>query len=232
MGVEQLTGSLYRLLLGPFQAYLWREPDGVTLIDTGAADAGADIALALDELGLAPTDITRVVLTHFHDDHSGAAAEIREWAGAEVIAHAADVPYLTGERPGPAPKVTDDERALLERLERDVPPAPPVTVDRIVTDGDVLPFGDGARVIATPGHTDGSIALCLPEHRLLFTGDTVAENLGRVILGPFNLDTALAVQSMRRLGELDLESAVFGHGQPVLHGAGALLRQAVAAVNA
>src|SRR3954452_874479 len=27
MGVEMLTGRLYRLLLGPFQAYLWRDPD-------------------------------------------------------------------------------------------------------------------------------------------------------------------------------------------------------------
>lgn len=228
MGVEHLTGSLYRLLLGPFQAYLWRDPDGVTLVDTGAADAGAEIALALDEIGLAPTDITRVVLTHFHDDHSGNAAEIREWGGVEVIAHAADVPYLAGE-PGPAPNVPDDDRPLMERLAGRVPPAPPVTVDRAVTDGDVLPFGGGAQVIETPGHTAGSIALYLPEHRTLFTGDTVAEQLGRLIVGPFNLDNAQAVQSMRRLTELDVEVALFGHGQPVLHGAGALLRQLAAA---
>jgi len=229
MGVEQLTGSLYRLLLGPFQAYLWRDADGVTLVDTGAADAGAEIALALDELGLAPTDITRVVLTHFHDDHAGGAREIREWAGAEVIAHTADVPYLTGKVLGPEPNIPDDQRDLMERLARRVPPAPPVTIDRTVTEGDVLPFGDGAHVIATPGHTAGSIALYLPEHRLLFTGDTVAEHLGRVILGPFNVDNAQAVQSMRRLTELDVEVALFGHGEPALHGARTLLRQAAAA---
>jgi glyoxylase-like metal-dependent hydrolase (beta-lactamase superfamily II) len=231
MGVEQLTGSLYRLLLGPFQAYLWRDDDAVTLVDTGAADGGAEIADALDELGLAPTDITRVVLTHFHDDHAGAAAEIRAWADAEVIAHAADVPYLTGEQPGPMPESTDEERVLLERLLAGVPPAPPVTVDREVDDGDVIPFGGGAQVIATPGHTAGSIALYLPQHRMLFTGDTVAEHLGRVVLGAFNLDSAQAIRSMRRLTELYVEVALFGHGQPVLHGAEALLRQAVAALE-
>jgi glyoxylase-like metal-dependent hydrolase (beta-lactamase superfamily II) len=230
MGVEHLTGSLYRLLLGPFQAYLWRDPDGVTLVDTGAADAGADIADALDELGLAPPDIIRVVLTHFHDDHAGGAAEIRAWAAAEVVAHTADAAFLTGRSPAPEPPFTGQERALLERLAGGVPPAPPVTVDREVEDGDVVPFGGGALVISAPGHTPGSIALYLPEHRVLFTGDTIAEHLGRVILGPFNLDAEQAVQSMRRLADLDVEVAVFGHGQPVLHGAGKLLRQAVAAV--
>jgi hypothetical protein len=40
VGGEQLTDNLHRLLLGPFQAYLWRDDDGVMLIDTGAADTG------------------------------------------------------------------------------------------------------------------------------------------------------------------------------------------------
>lgn len=64
-----------------------------------------------------------------------------------------------------------------------LPPAPPVRVDREVRDGDVLDFAGGAHVISTPGHTDGSIALHLPEHGVLLTGDIAAEYEGEVILG-------------------------------------------------
>jgi glyoxylase-like metal-dependent hydrolase (beta-lactamase superfamily II) len=231
MGVEQLTGSLYRLLLGRFQAYLWRDADGVTLIDTGAADAGAEIAAALDELGLEPPDIDRVVLTHFHDDHVGAAAEVRQWGDIEIVAHAADAPIIRGHVDAPLPQLDPAERALHEQVGAGLPPAPPVVVDVEVTDGDVLEFGGGAHVVSAPGHTDGSIALHLPEHGVLFTGDTVAEHLGRVLPGVFNLDRAQTARSMRRLAELDAEVAAVGHGQPVLRHAQLRLRAAVASID-
>ena len=82
MGVEMLTERLYRLLLGPLQAYLWRDAGGVTLIDTGPVDSGAEIAAALDELGLAPGDLDRVVLNllsnavKFTDDRGRVVVEL------------------------------------------------------------------------------------------------------------------------------------------------------------
>jgi glyoxylase-like metal-dependent hydrolase (beta-lactamase superfamily II) len=227
MGLEMLTGRLYRLLLGPFQAYLWRDPDSVTLIDTGPPDAGVAIAAALDELGLAPSAVDRVVLTHCHDDHVGSAAEIREW-GAEVVAHRADAPAIRAAAPRPAPALGDDEREPYARITSRIAPAPPVTVDREVGDGDVLDFGGGATVIATPGHTPGSMALHLPAHGVLLTGDTVAEHAGRVLLGAFNVDTEQAADSLRRLAEVPTELAVFGHGEPVRFAAQARLRDAAA----
>src|ERR1700745_1888796 len=105
MGVEHLTAGLYRVLLGRFQAYLWRDPDSVTLIDTGAADTGGESAAALERIGL----------THFHDDHAGGAAEIREWGNVEIVAHKADAPIIRGDVPGPPPDLTDAEQALLEQ---------------------------------------------------------------------------------------------------------------------
>ena len=230
MGVEMLTRRFYRLLLGPFQAYLWRDAGSMTLIDTGPADAGVEIAAALDELGLAPSDVDRIVLTHFHDDHTGAAAEIREWGGVEVVAHRADAPFIRGAKAGPPPTLGPDEQEPYERIVSGLPPAPPVPVDREVVDGEVLDFGGGARVIATPGHTPGSLALHLPAHGILITGDTVAEHLGRVLLGAFNVDTAEAADSLRRLAALPVELAVFGHGEPVRAGAQARLQDAVAAL--
>ena len=87
--------------------------------------------------------------------------------------------------------------------------------------------GGGARVVHAPGHTDGSIGLHLPQHGVLFTGDAVAASPvdGSVMLGVFNVDRAQAVTSFRRLAALDTDVACFGHGVPVIGGAGATLRR-------
>ena len=94
----------------------------------------------------------------------------------------------------------------------------------------MLDFGDGARVLSVPGHTPGSIALYLPESRVLFTGDTIARAPdGRVMLGVFTVDRDEAVASLCRQADLDVAVACFGHGEPLLHGAGSELRAAAEA---
>lgn len=79
MSIVELRPHLYRLILDRYQVYLWRDDDAVTLIDTGEAGSGPAIADALRQIGLVPTDIDRLVLTHFHDDHAGSAAEVGSW---------------------------------------------------------------------------------------------------------------------------------------------------------
>lgn len=80
-----------------------------------------------------------------------------------------------------------------------------------------------------PG-TAGSIALHLHGPGVLFTGDAVA-NVGRTMLGVFDTDRARAVESLRRLAELEVDTAVFGHGAPLADGAAAALQEAAAATT-
>jgi len=232
VSIVELRPHLYRLTLGRYQAYLWRDDDSVTLIDTGEAGSEPVIADALQQIGLAPADLDRLVLTHFHDDHVGSAAAVGSWGAVQVVAHALDAPVIRGEVPGPPPAFTDFERGLHARVAAGLPPAPPVRVDREVRDGDVLDFGGGAHVVSTPGHTDGSIALHLPEQGVLITGDIAAEFEGGVILGVFNLDRAEAAASFRRVADLDADVACFGHGNPVIGHAHAQLQQVAATLAA
>ncbi len=210
-----LPAALTRVAIPVGQCWLWRDGDEVTLVDSGPAGSGEAIAAALASVGLDRDAVVRIVLTHFHQDHVGSAAEVRAWSGAEVVAHAADAPIVRGDAPGPFPDLLPAERELLAQVTAGMPPAPPCPVDREVADGDVLGFGGGARVVHAPGHTDGSIAIHLPGPRVLFTGDTVAESGGAVVLGPFNLDRDLALDSFRRLTALDVDLALVGHGEPV-----------------
>ena len=230
MDIVEVLPQLHLLRLPIGQAYLWRDGKSLTLIDTGLTGSGPDIADAVRSLGHDTSDIARIVLTHFHQDHAGSAAEVRSWHGAPVLAHSADAPIIRGERPGPPPVLADWEKPLFESIASGLPPAPPSPVDRELAEGDVLDFGGGAHVLAIPGHTDGSIALHLPEHGVLFTGDTVA-NVQQLMVGVFNLDTARTVESFRRLSELDTEVACFGHGDPITTGAGDAMRATVAALG-
>jgi glyoxylase-like metal-dependent hydrolase (beta-lactamase superfamily II) len=223
MDVIEVLPRLHMLRFRIGQAYLWRDGTELTLIDAGSADEGKAIAEAVRGIGHRPEDIRRVVLTHWHPDHVGGASEVVGWGGAEVLAHRRDAPVVRGEVPGAPPVLLDWEQPLYEHA-LTVPPAPPTAVDRELEDGDVLDFGGGARVVAAPGHTDGSIAFHLPEHGVLFTGDTVA-NVEQLTLGVFNVDRAQALESYRRLAALGADTACFGHGEPLVGGAGRALRE-------
>ncbi|MFB7664231.1 MBL fold metallo-hydrolase [Kitasatospora sp. NPDC056138] len=236
METVEIIPELYLLGFEIGQAYLWCDPGELTLIDTGVAGSGEAIARAIRSLGRDPAELRRVLLTHCHEDHAGSAAEIAGWGGGgrvQVLAHRLDAPVIRGERP-PLPPVFDDAPAWEEELwaaKPVLPPAPPARVDVKLADGDVVDFGGGARVVAVPGHTDGSAAFHLPGPRVLFTGDAVANVGGRTILGVFNRDRARAIESFHRLAALDAQVAVFGHGEPITSDAATALRAAAASTG-
>jgi glyoxylase-like metal-dependent hydrolase (beta-lactamase superfamily II) len=223
--VVEVLPRLHLLRFPVGNAYLWQDPDGLALVDCGLAGAANGIADAIRELGRQPEELRHLVLTHFHADHVGTAADLVTWGEVTVYAHGADADVIRGASPGPAPVLSEWERELMARTSGLVPDAPPVRVDREVNDGDVLPFAGGAAVVGVPGHTPGSIAVHLPESGVLFTGDTIARAPGgRVLLGVFNVDSAMAKSSARRQAELDVAVACFGHGEPLTEDAASLLR--------
>ena len=198
MDVIELIPGLHFLRFPVGHAYLCQDPDGLTLIDTSGPGSAGQIATAIGALGHEPADLRRLLLTHFHPDHAGAAAEIAAWADIEVCAHHADAPFLRGDAPGPSPDLADWERPLFDQVSRQL-----------------------------PRHTPGSIAFYLPGRRVLLAGDTAARSpSGRVMPGVFNTDRARAAASFRRLADLDTDIACFGHGEPLTRDAALQLRTA------
>lgn len=229
MNVVDLRPDLRMVLdSGPGQAYLLRRGPKAVLIDTGIAGQGNVIAGALREWGLGRESLTHVVLTHWHPDHAGSAAELASWPSVQIWAHRSDAPIIRGDSYGSFPALTHAEEGFYAQIAGTVPDAAPSRVDRELDDNEALD-AIGARVLSTPGHTSGSIALHFPNEAVLFTGDVATEHLGQVVLGPFNQDRARSRESFRRFADIDVNTVCFGHGKPLRGADAARLRAAATA---
>ena len=204
--VSGLCVDVKYLVLGVLanNTYIISDGKGTMVVDPSAS---ADkIIAALD--GVTPDAI---VLTHSHFDHTGAAAELREATGAPVIASAVDAPLV--ESPSDADLST---RGI------------PCPVDRTVENGDVVEVGGMKwKVIATPGHTPGSICLFnIPQFGnnpgglpVLISGDTLfAGTIGRTDFEGGSMADMRA--SLKKLAALPDDTAVLpGHNNLTTIGA-------------
>jgi glyoxylase-like metal-dependent hydrolase (beta-lactamase superfamily II) len=115
----------------------------------------------------------------------------------------------------------------LERLE-------PVGIDEYVEDGTRLDLAGGTRVISTPGHTPGHISLYVERSKVLIAGDALTAERGS-LHGPnpsMTLEMRTAIQSIRRLADLDIDTIVCYHGGVVSEDANGQLRRVIEEASA
>ena len=203
--------------------------DRALLIDAGMKGSAGLIQSGLQELELSADKVTGVVVTHYHPDHAGGVLELVYGRDITVMAHRIDARILAGavEQPNPFQHrlVARLTAPVLERVN-----GPPTPIDTELEDGDVIPFDFPVQVIHTPGHTAGSIALFLPEQKLVIIGDALQYRLGRRLTPPaaaVTQDPAQAMESLRKLLKLDFHTICFSHYPPFHGGARAALRQMV-----
>lgn len=189
---------------------------GLTLVDAGSGKGVDPLLRAIAESGRDPADLNRIVLTHAHPDHVQGAPALREHTGARVLIHAADAAWLA------AGRVPADGRSSAAARRYDRLPAAhwtPLKPDATVEDGELVAGSGGLRVIHTPGHSPGHIALLHEPTRTVLVGDAVfhARGLG---YGPatFAADPAARASGAARI-PADVTAVGFGHGAP-LSGAG------------
>ena len=203
--------------------------DRALLVDAGMKGSGGLILTGLQELGVDADSVSGVVITHYHPDHAGGVQELVYDRDIDVMAHRLDARILAGAEEQPNPF----QHKLVARLTArmiDRVNGPPTPIDTELEDGDVIPFDFPVQVVHTPGHTAGSIALFLPDQKLLIVGDALQYRLGRRLTPPaaaVTQDPEEAMKSLRKLLRLDFHTICFSHFPPFHGGARAALRQMI-----
>jgi glyoxylase-like metal-dependent hydrolase (beta-lactamase superfamily II) len=156
-----------------------------------------------------------VVNSHCHCDHIGGNATLRTTLGAAIAAHEADAAFIESRTNqldalfSPFRGYKDlavDQEVFLELAGADTP------VDHRLIDGNKIDLGQWEfKVMHTPGHSNGSIALYEPSRGLLLVGDSVQGNGTTDTKVPMIVDLPGYIRSMRRLAELDVSLLVAAH---------------------
>ncbi|MDE5745896.1 MAG: MBL fold metallo-hydrolase [Paramuribaculum sp.] len=128
-------------------------------------DPGAQAGIIYDAVVRNGWHIEKILLTHGHFDHFGAAELLREKLMAPIYIYSQDAPYLT-----------DTHMNLSGNSGQ------PITVPHYeeLYDGEIIRLkansGFYLKVIATPGHTPGSVTYYSPEENAAFVGDTLYQH--------------------------------------------------------
>ena len=225
--IQTLFPHVYQITLGIENVFLLTEDEPV-LIDAGYAHRTETILKAMRRCGVAPQDLKHLIVTHWHPDHAGSVAALRERTHATVYMHPADAAVANRETPPPPFVISPDLRsrlsfaAFVRKVEADFPPFQP---DVLLAEGMTLPFGGGLQVWETFGHSMGQVALLHQKTGLLIAGD-VCMNLPYLTYSVGHDDLAMAQQTLRRLADAGLEAMCFGHGLAIRRKASERLQRA------
>ncbi|HBH95685.1 MAG TPA: MBL fold metallo-hydrolase [Ruminococcaceae bacterium] len=188
--------TITKLTLGPIDVncYILKYSENkAAIVDPG--DKGEAIAAELEKQGLVPE---KILLTHGHFDHMGAAAFLKEKY---------KIPLYISEK---------DNAMLNDREKSGAFLAPflkfnPVTADGFLKEGDIIELGESKlRVMETPGHSEGSV--CFMGEDFIMAGDTIFNgSAGRTDL--YSGNGQKLMQSLKRLARLEKNYRLYcGHG--------------------
>lgn len=163
-------------------------------------DPGDDIPRILSLLARHRLTLKQIVVTHAHIDHIAGAQHLKSLTGAPILYNQRDLPLV---------RMMDLQAGWLGVTTPDVPEP-----DASLEDNSTISIvGLSANILHTPGHTEGSLCLHLPAHRLLLAGDTLfAGSVGRTDLPGGNTATLLRSIHNRLLPLPDDTVVVPGHG--------------------
>jgi glyoxylase-like metal-dependent hydrolase (beta-lactamase superfamily II) len=236
----QVSDGVVRLGTSLVNWYLVEDSGRVTIVDCGAPGYFAQLDRGLALLDRNRGHVDAVVLTHGHDDHIGFAERARTELGVPVYVHEDDQALATTRKPPgknekpmtPYLRYPHAYKLMAHLMSAGGLPKP---VQAVTTfrDGDELDVPGKPRVLHTPGHTAGHVALLLESRGVLLMGDLLCTlnpltgSRGPQLLPQaFNVSSATMLDSLSKIEELDVPTLAFGHGDPWTQGVASAVRLA------
>jgi glyoxylase-like metal-dependent hydrolase (beta-lactamase superfamily II) len=230
----------FRQAGGPVNAYVIEEDRGIMLFDVGIGKDESQTALAqgLAQIGYGFKDVNRIVFSHGHIDHYGAAMWVLEQIGRTipVMIHTDDAGKVLESGPDLLTLIRRNSR-YLSRLGVPLPVLEDMIVAISKESGlarrlaEVTPLAKGDKfkckhvtleALHMPGHTPGLCCLYEREHRLLFSADHLLERVSPNPLIELRADGEPAsfkplisyFESVSRVRELPVDLVLPGHATP------------------
>jgi hydroxyacylglutathione hydrolase len=209
------------LPLRMLQSHIIRDQKTI-IVDTGNPGSVPKILAAMKRHHIAIEDVSLILVTHSHLDHSGSAAELQKILKVPIAMHELEKEYVeNGTRLPLTPKnwfgkLFKNTPLIKENVEK-------FKVNVILKGGeDLKPYGVDARVVFTPGHTPGSVSVMLGNGEMI-AGDVVS---GGILLGGiirndiptwpiFHDDTIKSIKSLNEIINLSPTKLHVGHGGPI-----------------
>jgi len=161
--------KVYEINLTLVKSFLIEGKEDI-LIDSGTPGSGKKIISRLKELGKDPNKISYVIFTHSHEDHIGGASELGE---KKFFIHQNGLDYLK-EGKIRKPQIHSPIKILFKIASPFLMKPFKGVNGEAIKEGELL---QGIEIIYTPGHTDDSISIYLPEINSIIVGDTLGGNL-------------------------------------------------------
>ncbi|MCR8670785.1 MBL fold metallo-hydrolase, partial [Agrococcus sp. HG114] len=242
---RDVAPGVHRLQHASTNAYLIEEGGAVTLVDSLFPRSGPHLHAALAAIGRSIGDVRGLVLTHAHFDHLGMAADLQR-SGMRLWLHEGDRPiaahpysYRSANSrlwyplryPGFVPILVAmaSVGALAVEGVRDTEALEP---------GALLDLPGRPRALATPGHTDGHVALHLADRDAVISGDALVtldpyttRTGPRLVAGAATVRPAQALESLSALDATGAQIVLPGHGE-VWRGRGRAAGEAARAARA
>jgi len=203
--------KVHRLQCGNGNCYIIENGAGGILVDTGKKEFLDRVRSACQTYS-----VRLIVLTHAHFDHAENAAQLSNELKIPIAMHENDCDLIPSNTNQSLSATTVLGRIVLSASLREfaVRPVPEFKPDVLLRDGDSLSaYGIDARIIALPGHTNGSIGVDV-EQRDLLVGDALMNMFYPTVSMLFhNRDDML--ESAKKISRLGSRTIYFGHGRPV-----------------
>ena len=216
---HNMKTEIFRIRLGLNSCYLIRGKE-IVMVDGGTPNKLELFKKKISELGIGPSEIKLIVLTHSHFDHCGSAKEISELTGAKTALHICEADILeSGDMIIPKGVNTYGKITkpwlfpILARIS-----FPRFKPDILLEDEpySLSEYGINGNIIHTPGHTPGSVSVILDSGEA-FVGCMAHEGF------PFRIRPglpifALDIEEIKKCWKVLIENGVKmiypGHGKP------------------
>jgi len=191
------------------------------LVEAAPEADGATVVGGLEHLGIGPSDLAHIVVTHIHMDHAGGTGALLErFPKARVWVHERGAPHLANPTRLVASTARTYGAARMHELFGGMRACEPERITA-VTDGDLLDLGDHRlRVLHTPGHASHHIALHDEAGGAVCTGEAIGSYLPwatafRPALPPPEVDVELALASIERIRAVEPSALLTSHFGPI-----------------